>query len=72
MKKCHKILDLSSNLDYITDVHSINQMTKEIMMSMLRKGSNGEEILKILNTIVDTGDAVVYNGPEPTTEWIEF
>jgi hypothetical protein len=47
-------------------------MTKQIMLSMLRQGSNGEEILKILNTIVDTGDAVVYDGPEPTTEWIEF
>jgi hypothetical protein len=47
-------------------------MNNQIMMSMLRKGSNGEEILKILDTIVDTGDAVVYDGPEPTAEWIEF
>ena len=47
-------------------------MTKQIMLSMLRQGSNGEEILKILDTIVDTGDAVVYDGPEPTSDWIEF
>lgn len=39
---------------------------------MLRKGSNGEEILKILNSIVDTDDTVVHTGPEPTSEWIEF
>lgn len=42
------------------------------MLSMLRQGSNGEEILKILDTIVDGDDAAVYDGPEPTSDWIEF
>lgn len=47
-------------------------MTKQLMLSMLRQGSNGEEILKILDTIVDTGEDAVYDGPEPTSDWIEF
>jgi hypothetical protein len=47
-------------------------MTKQIMLSMLRQGSNGEEILKILDTIVDGGDETMYNEPEPTSDWIEF
>ena len=47
-------------------------MTKSLMLSMLRQGSNGEEILKILDTIVDGGDETAYDGPEPTSDWIEF
>lgn len=66
------MLDISQNLDENTHVHSTNQMTKQIMLSMLRQGSNGEEILKILDTIVDTDDTVVHTGLEPTSEWIEF
>lgn len=42
------------------------------MLSMLRQGSNGEEILKILDTIVDTGADAAYDDPEPTSDWIEF
>jgi hypothetical protein len=32
-------------------------MTKDILVSMLRKGSNGEELLQILDTITD--DAMI-------------
>lgn len=47
-------------------------MTKSLMLSMLRQGSNGEEILKILDTIVDGGAVSAYDDPEPTSDWIEF
>lgn len=47
-------------------------MTKQLMLSMLRQGSNGEEILKILDVIVDGEGDTVYDGPEPTSDWIEF
>lgn len=47
-------------------------MTKQIMLSMLRQGSNGEEILKILDTITETGESSATIESEPTLEWIEF
>lgn len=47
-------------------------MTKELMLSMLRQGSNGEEILKILNTIIQTDESSATIENEPTSEWIEF
>jgi hypothetical protein len=47
-------------------------MTKQLMLSMLRQGSTGEEILKILDTIAmgEEDDAMIAN--EPTSDWIEF
>jgi len=44
-------------------------MTKDIMLSMLRKGSNGEEILQILDSI--TPDAMMQEEetPEPIDLW---
>lgn len=39
---------------------------------MLRQGSNGEEILKILDTITETGETGAIIESEPTLEWIEF
>jgi hypothetical protein len=46
-------------------------MTKQLMLSMLRQGSNGVEIMKILDTIA-TGEETDYDGAEPTLEEIEF
>lgn len=52
-------------------------MSKELMISMLSAGKNGQQILNILDTI--TGDSVTnstednsagYN--EPTSEFIDF
>ena len=40
---------------------------RSILISMLRQGSNGEEILQILDTIT-TPDVKV----EPTSEFIDF
>ena len=47
-------------------------MTKNLMLSMLRQGSTGEEILKILDTIIASpeDDAIIES--EPTLDWIEF
>ena len=52
-------------------------MTKQVLISMLRKGSNGEQILNILDAI--TGDAVtaevtetMASGSMPTLEEIAF
>lgn len=44
------------------------------MISMLRKGSNGNEILKILDTIStsDQESVLESQGPQPTDQWIEF
>lgn len=63
-------ISTSSHLNYKRS--HILIMTKNLMLSMLRQGSNGEEILKILDTIVDGEGDTVYDGPEPTTDWIEF
>jgi len=43
-------------------------MSKEVLVSMLRKGQNGEEILTILDMIVGSDDTV----SEPTLEEIDF
>jgi hypothetical protein len=53
-------------------------MSKQLLISMLRKGSNGEQILSILDAIV--GDTVTEEQPEsyicpggvPTLEEIAF
>jgi len=51
-------------------------MSKQLLISMLRKGANGEEILSILDAI--TGDTVmnesetVSAGPVPTLDEIPF
>ena len=48
-------------------------MSKQVLISMLRKGSNGEEILTILDAI--TGDTVTAEDPttaQPTLEEISF
>ncbi len=51
-------------------------MSKQLLISMLRKGANGEEILSILDAI--TGDTVmnefetVSAGPMPTLDEIPF
>jgi len=42
-------------------------MSTEVLISMLRKGKNGEQILTILDMITDDDDTV-----EPTLEEIEF
>lgn len=48
-------------------------MSTSLMISMLRKGSTGEEILKILDTLAsDEQDVVDSMSPEPTDQWIEF
>ncbi len=51
-------------------------MSKQLLISMLRKGANGQEILSILDVI--TGDTVADNsetvsaGPVPTLDEIPF
>lgn len=52
-------------------------MSKQLLISMLRKGSNGEQILSILDAIV--GDTMTIAepetapvGPMPTLEEISF
>jgi hypothetical protein len=48
-------------------------MTVSLMVSMLRKGGTGDEILKILDTITSGEQDVVDSmSPEPTDQWIEF
>lgn len=44
-------------------------MSKEVLISMLRKGQNGDEILTILDMILGSDDA---NSVEPTLEEIKF
>lgn len=41
-------------------------MSKDLLISMLRKGQNGDEILAILDTITDEQQS------EPTLEEIKF
>jgi hypothetical protein len=43
-------------------------MTKSVMMSLLRKGNTGDEILQILDTLTEEQT----DTPEPTSEPIEF
>ena len=46
-------------------------MSKEVLISMLRQGNNGEEIISILDAIVaDSVDCSAMN--EPTMDEIEF
>ncbi len=45
-------------------------MSKEIMISMLKSGKNGEQILAILDTITGEDQPSEYN--EPTLDHIEF
>lgn len=45
-------------------------MSKELMISMLKSGKNGEQILAILDTITAEDDSSEYN--EPTLDPIEF
>ena len=42
-------------------------MSKEVLISMLRKGKNGEQILTILDMITEGSDTA-----EPTLDEIEF
>ncbi len=44
-------------------------MSKELLISMLKKGKNGEQILTILDMIAGEDDA---NSAEPTLDEIEF
>lgn len=44
-------------------------MSKELLISMLRKGQTGDEILTILDMISDGDDA---NSAEPTLDEIQF
>jgi hypothetical protein len=46
-------------------------MTRELALSLLRSGSNGDQILSILETIATPEDATV-TVAEPTSETIEF
>lgn len=43
-------------------------MSKEVLVSMLRKGQTGDEILTILDMIAGSDDTIT----EPTLEEIEF
>jgi hypothetical protein len=44
-------------------------MSRELALSLLRQGSNGDQILQILETIAaDNGNA----DPQPTAEEIQF
>jgi len=45
-------------------------MSKQLMISMLRQGNNGEEILNILNTFIE--ESVTEEYKEPTINPIEF
>lgn len=45
-------------------------MTKQIMLSMLRQGTNGEEILQILDTL--TSDDAMMENEGATLEPIDF
>ena len=45
-------------------------MSKQLMISMLRQGNNGEEILNILNAFGE--ESVEENYNEPTINPIEF
>jgi hypothetical protein len=45
-------------------------MSKELMISMLQSGKNGEQILSILDTITAQDESSEYN--EPTLDSIEF
>jgi hypothetical protein len=45
-------------------------MSTQILIKMLRKGSNGEEILHILDAITD--DTVTAEDPTPTLNEITF
>jgi hypothetical protein len=48
-------------------------MSTSLMVSMLSKGSTGDEILKILDTITSGEQDVVDSmSPQPTDQWIEF
>jgi hypothetical protein len=44
-------------------------MSKQLMISMLQQGNNGEQILQILDTIVAPDDSF---DAEPTLEEIQF
>jgi hypothetical protein len=46
-------------------------MSKSVMLSLLAKGNNGNEILQILDTLIeDNQQSVAY--AEPTADVIEF
>jgi hypothetical protein len=45
-------------------------MTKELMISMLKSGENGTDILTILDTITAQDESSEYN--DPTLDSIEF
>jgi hypothetical protein len=45
-------------------------MSKELMISMLESGKNGDQILSILDTITGQTENSEYN--EPTLDSIEF
>jgi hypothetical protein len=49
-------------------------MSAELMISALRRGQNGNEILAILDAITgDDSDAQTETvSAQPTSEWIEF
>ena len=45
-------------------------MSRDLAISLLRQGTNGDEILSILDTIADGGDDS--DTPTPTLEEIQF
>jgi len=49
-------------------------MTRDLALSLLRTGNNGEQILQILDTLVlgDSVDECDECGAEPTLDAIEF
>ena len=47
-------------------------MTKQLMISMLRQGSNGVEIMNILDSIASGEQDDAYDVSEPTLEEIQF
>jgi hypothetical protein len=49
-------------------------MSIELMVSALRRGQTGSEILAILDTITNSDDTISTESAvaQPTSEWIEF
>ena len=47
-------------------------MTQTVMLSLLNRASNGNEMLAILDSFVDTQPETVEYTNQPTSEFIEF
>ena len=52
-------LDISPNPIHTTQVNQTNIMTPELAISLLKKGTTGDEILKILDSLVENPDDLI-------------